>query len=142
MKIYLLEASFFLTPRRIKSLHASMASLNVSAADLVNLILQEVELNNDATPEDWQAKCLQARYARAEATGRRVDDLDGGQVWFTEMDLNLPASPPPQTETVGPADQIISQIEELFPNWRAYRDLVDCITCELHELRQRAEGKL
>lgn len=40
-----------------------------------------------------------------------------------------------------PADQIIGQIEELFPNWRSYRDLVDCITCEIHDLRQRAEGR-
>lgn len=40
-----------------------------------------------------------------------------------------------------PADQIIGQIEELFPNWRIYRDLVDCITCEIHDLRQRAEGR-
>lgn len=45
---------------------------------------------------------------------------------------------PPSQVSRGPADQIIGQIEELFPNWRSYRDLVDCITCELHELRQRA----
>lgn len=38
--------------------------------------------------------------------------------------------PSPYAQTVGPADQIISQIEELFPNWRAYRDL-----CRLHHLR-------
>lgn len=46
----------------------------------------------------------------------------------------------PVNHVATPADQIIGQIEELFPNWRAYRDLVDCITCELHELRQRAEA--
>jgi len=52
-------------------------------------------------------------------------------------------APPPQSHVMGsPADQIIGQIEELFPNWRSYRDLVDCITCELHELRKRAEGRL
>jgi hypothetical protein len=51
------------------------------------------------------------------------------------------SNPAHVSQMTGPADQIISQIEELFPNWRAYRDLVDCITCELHELRQRAEGK-
>ncbi len=39
------------------------------------------------------------------------------------------------------ADQIIGQIEEIFPNWPKYRDLIDCIICELHELRQRAEGQ-
>lgn len=34
-----------------------------------------------------------------------------------------------------PADQIIGRIEGLFPNWRSYRDLVDCIECTLHDLR-------
>lgn len=42
---------------------------------------------------------------------------------------------------ISAADQIIGQIEEIFPNWPKYRDLVDCIICELHELRQRAEGQ-
>lgn len=46
----------------------------------------------------------------------------------------------PEQPVAAPADQIIGQIEGLFPNWRSYRDLVDCIECTLHELRQRAEG--
>jgi hypothetical protein len=52
------------------------------------------------------------------------------------------ATPSPADLSRGPADQIISQIEDLFPNWRSYRDLVDCITCEMHELRKedRAHG--
>jgi hypothetical protein len=33
------------------------------------------------------------------------------------------------------ADEIIGQIEERFPNWRSYRDLIDCIDCTLHALR-------
>lgn len=33
------------------------------------------------------------------------------------------------------ADQIIGEIEERFPNWRSYRDLIDCIDCTLHDLR-------
>lgn len=36
------------------------------------------------------------------------------------------------------ADQIISKIEERFPNWRSFRDLLDCIDCTLHELRRTA----
>jgi hypothetical protein len=46
-------------------------------------------------------------------------------------------------ETVAPApdariaDQIIGQIEERFPNWRSYRDLIDCIDCTLADLRRR-----
>lgn len=38
----------------------------------------------------------------------------------------------------GAADQIITQIETLFPDWQSYRDLVDCIECTLHRLK--AEG--
>jgi hypothetical protein len=30
--------------------------------------------------------------------------------------------------------------EELFPNWKSYRNLVDCITCELHKSRQTMEA--
>lgn len=56
-------------------------------------------------------------------------------------EISLTPGSPPVDLLRGPADQIIGQIEELFPNWRSYRDLVDCITCELHELRQRAEGR-
>lgn len=32
------------------------------------------------------------------------------------------------------ADQVMEQIEERFPNWRSYRDLIDCIDCTLHDL--------
>lgn len=39
------------------------------------------------------------------------------------------------------ADQIIGQIEEIFPNWRSYRDLIDCIYCTLHDLRAAAPAK-
>ena len=44
--------------------------------------------------------------------------------------------PAPQLNVEGPANQIIGQIEELFPNWRSYRDLLDCIECTLHDLRK------
>lgn len=36
------------------------------------------------------------------------------------------------------ADQIIAQIEERFPNWRSYRDLLDCIDVTLYDLRRYA----
>jgi hypothetical protein len=42
------------------------------------------------------------------------------------------------TEGAAVADQIIGQIEERFPNWRSYRDLIDCIDCTLHQLRSDA----
>lgn len=30
------------------------------------------------------------------------------------------------------ANEIISEIEERFPDWQSYRDLIDCIDCTLH----------
>lgn len=69
-----------------------------------------------------------------------ADRLAIAEAIFAER---LKHTPPPLPHVMAtPADQIIGQIEDLFPNWRSYRDLVDCITCELHELRKRAEGRL
>lgn len=34
-----------------------------------------------------------------------------------------------------PADKIIGQIEERFPDWKGFRDLIDCIDVTLHRLR-------
>lgn len=36
------------------------------------------------------------------------------------------------------ADEIIEQIEARFPNWKSFRDLVDCIDVTLHALRKAA----
>lgn len=38
-----------------------------------------------------------------------------------------------------PAERILSEIEDLFPNWRSYRDLADCVTCEVDALRKAAQ---
>ncbi len=34
------------------------------------------------------------------------------------------------------ADLMIRQVEERFPNWKFYRDLVDCIDVTLHDIRR------
>lgn len=39
------------------------------------------------------------------------------------------------------ADQIIGEIERRFPNWRSYRNLLDCIDWTLHELRSQQPGR-
>jgi hypothetical protein len=41
-----------------------------------------------------------------------------------------------ENERLRGADQIVDKIEALFPDWRAYRDLVDCIECTLYRLRK------
>ncbi|WP_028003142.1 hypothetical protein [Sinorhizobium meliloti] len=43
-----------------------------------------------------------------------------------------------EAQRMAVADQIIGQIEERFPNWRSYRDLIDCIDCTLSDLRKDA----
>lgn len=61
---------------------------------------------------------------------------------LTRPHLALPASASEGWRDGGEAavvsDQMIGQIEDRFPNWRSYRDLIDCIDCTLHELRASA----
>lgn len=73
--------------------------------------------------------------------GRLWPAVDGEYVLYSDHISVLSASPAPQPVAVKdahPADQIIGQIEALFPNWRSYRDLIDCIECTLHQLKKDA----
>ncbi len=45
-----------------------------------------------------------------------------------------------QTELRG-ANYLIASIEGLFPDWKSYRDLDDCIRCKLDELQRNPEVK-
>lgn len=36
------------------------------------------------------------------------------------------------------ASQMVGEVEARFPNWRSYRDLIDCIDVTLHQLRNDA----
>lgn len=49
--------------------------------------------------------------------------------------IPLYASTAPAVDPATVADKIIGEIEQRFPNWRGYRDLIDCIDCTLHDLR-------
>lgn len=50
-----------------------------------------------------------------------------------------PPAPKEPAPGVTEADKIIGQIEERFPGWRGYRDLIDCIDCTLADLRGGAK---
>ncbi|SCB30741.1 hypothetical protein [Rhizobium lusitanum] len=76
-----------------------------------------------------------------------VDDEDADlddAISIANAALPVQDPPPPpeiaalraENSNAHPANQIIGQIEELFPDWRSYRDLIDCIECTLHELRK------
>lgn len=41
-------------------------------------------------------------------------------------------------EELSMAEQMVGDIEERFPNWRSFRDLIDCIDVTLHQLRNDA----
>ena len=61
--------------------------------------------------------------------------------WERERDALKKALESSQAECRG-ANYLISAIEKLFPNWKSYRDLDDCIRCELDALRAALkEGK-
>jgi hypothetical protein len=97
--------------------------------------------------ELWTEKQMRD-YARETAAFWRSDVVEkaaqiaeryGADPWIAR-DIRALASPVIASgeEKTAIADQIIGQIEALFPDWRAYRDLIDCIECTLHRLR--AEG--
>jgi len=100
MKIFVLEATDFLTGIRLRSLHATAESMNKAAADLANMLLDEVEMLPDATPQNWQDRVRKARLARCAEVGVEpdMDSLDedpigealgddNGDVWFTEEEV-------------------------------------------------------
>ncbi|MVA98886.1 hypothetical protein GN330_16685 [Nitratireductor sp. CAU 1489] len=65
------------------------------------------------------------------------DPLHGKKI--TIRDANTSPAPTITDEAVERAaasDQIIGQIEDRFPNWQSYRDLLDCIDCTMAELRR------
>lgn len=39
-----------------------------------------------------------------------------------------------ERERLMEAEKLISEIEKRFPNWKSYRDLLDCIDVTLHQM--------
>lgn len=99
MKIYLVEGLSFLAPGRIQEAHATPESADAGAAALVNILLDEMEMAQDATAENWKDRMKAARRKSASeeseemetATDETVIDEflgdDAGDVWITEFDL-------------------------------------------------------
>jgi hypothetical protein len=126
--------------------------VNPQAPDLGTLLADfaAAELSRPLTEgaTDKSRRCQAGNADAADITQQEVTTVIN---WAKEHDLPIPAAlfahfkmsrrNQPQAETAegaAAADQIIGQIEERFPNWRSYRDLIDCIDCTLHQLRSDA----
>jgi hypothetical protein len=89
------------------------------------------------TPGREEFLALADKYAR-KATflgSALIDDddrLQAAEYRKIEYALRLAAKPADE----GEADKVIGEIEKRFPDWKSYRDLVDCIDCTLHSLRR------
>lgn len=78
-------------------------------------------------PTNWISPCL---------------DPTNEFAWGGIERVELIPVPAPAGEPATAADKIIGEIEQRFPNWRGYRDLIDCIDCTLHDLRSPAVGEV
>lgn len=90
-KILILQGVHFHVPGNPMSAHATKASADKEAAELVNELFKWIDLPQDAKPETWEADLQRARKARAEQQGcDDPDDLgeDDGDVWITELEIH------------------------------------------------------
>lgn len=74
---------------------------------------------------------LTALYAVAKV----CRDEDYAAVTNAAAVIEASRSPNAAQPSAHPADEMIGQIEQRFPNWKSYRDLVDCIDVTLYNLR-------
>jgi hypothetical protein len=73
--------------------------------------------------------------AELEAIRRVQHHLEGSLITSSGETAALSLPEKAEGREDNAADAMIGQIEERFPNWKSYRDLVDCIDCTLHDLR-------
>lgn len=93
---------------------------------------------------------VEARHAKTGNTLGSVpgEEMSSSATSFVRATVQEAASQPCAGVATGPSDpihqsaaresvaeKIIGQIEERFPNWKSFRDLIDCIDCTLYDLR-------
>jgi hypothetical protein len=88
------------------------------------------------TSEQVGSACMWYRHdfgllGPVEAAQVRTEARMWLRAWQKEI-AGIRAAP---QEARNPADDLVSQIEQRFPDWKSYRDLLDCIDCTLHQLR-------
>lgn len=89
-----------------------------------------------ALGEIWDT-CNRASFHSKEALASKIAAIVEARS-RARLASALPGAPGADLAT--PADAMVGQIEVRFPNWRSFRDLLDCIDCTLHDLRNEAGG--
>ena len=76
--------------------------------------------------------------SKAEADAR-VSGLEEDRLYWEQKAKEVAAERDRLCAEARGAASIISQLEEIFPNWKGYRDLPDCATVTLDRLRTEVE---
>lgn len=87
-------------------------------------------------PTEFEAWWETSAFHQARCDGYSHRKQLAWDAYYAASIRALSTTKPAQGDGEAVADQIIGQIEDRFPNWRSYRDLIDCIDCTLHELRK------
>jgi hypothetical protein len=103
MKVFIVQGEHWNVPGRPMSAHATKASADAEARQLVNLMVADLNERKDcslqiepATSEDWNDKLQTVRMYLGDATGATdqddtlagsVDHDDLPDVWITELEL-------------------------------------------------------
>ncbi|MVB00109.1 hypothetical protein GN330_22950 [Nitratireductor sp. CAU 1489] len=135
-----------------KTLRADCDPLYTSPAPTITdeAVERAAEAIAGAWGETWACCCTEQRGLDCDCGDAMCEDREGRPYDedLTREDCRMAARAAltaafPSTAAVGDAveraavsDQIIGQIEDRFPNWRSYRDLLDCIDCTMAELRR------
>lgn len=91
MKIFLVTGESFTVPGRLMKPFPTRELANIEAARMVNILLEEVDMNGNARPGNWEPPLLDARQERAAQLGlkdaRYLSTDDDGHVGITEVDM-------------------------------------------------------
>lgn len=83
--VYIVQGEHPTTPGRRMSAHSSEPAARQQAADLVNVILLDLDLMADATPDNWESRLEVCRGGGDTGLSSLVCD-----VWIDRLDLDPP----------------------------------------------------
>jgi hypothetical protein len=89
-KVFVLHGDSSMVSGHIMKLFATRELANVEAAKLANILLDEQEMNQKATPDNWSDCIIEMKQAVADDRGCDLDDLgddECGDLWIIEEEL-------------------------------------------------------